>query len=120
MDFAAIVSGLEFLALRDVHLTSAEHPAPGPLCVYELVDEMFEGDAWVATHTRAVAEHRIERLRIALILHPDDASAGRITNGACDHGQSDGDATSFDKPMHDGGAGHTASLSLCVLRTTVS
>src|SRR5580765_3932443 len=116
MDFAAIVLGLELLALRDVHLTSAEHPAPGTLCVHELVDEMFEGDASVATHTCAVAEHRIERLRIALILNPDDAGAGRITDRPCDHGQSDGDATSFHESIHDGDAGHNASLLPCIVR----
>src|SRR4029453_229349 len=102
MDFAAVVPGLELLVLRDVHLTSAEHPAAGTLCVHELVDEMFEADASVATHTRAVAEHRIERLRIALILNPDDASASRITDSPCHHGHSDGDDESFHKPIHDG------------------
>src|SRR5215475_11808582 len=101
MDFSTIVPGLELFVLRDVHLTSAEHPAPGPLCVHELVDEMFEADALVVTHTRAVTEHRIERLRIALILDPDDANAGRITDGGCDRGQSDGDAKSFHKPIRD-------------------
>src|SRR5262245_5077999 len=114
MDFAAIVLGLELLALCDVHLTSAEHPAACKLCVHELVDEMFEGDAWVASHTRAVAEHRIERLRIALILHHDAASAGRITDSPCDHRQSDGDAKSFHKPIHDRDTKHNASLSLRV------
>src|SRR4030095_8867348 len=112
MDFAAIVLGLELLAFSDVHLTSAEHPAAGKLCVHELVDEMFEGDAWVATNTRAVAEHRIERLRIALILHQDDASAGRIPYSPRGHGQSAGDAKSFPKPIHARDAGHNASLSL--------
>jgi hypothetical protein len=120
MNLTAIVSGLELLALRDVHLTSAEHPAPGSLCVQELVDEMFEGDAWVATYTRGVAEHRIERLRIALILYTDDASTGRITDSPCDHGQSDDDAKSFHEPIHDSRAGHKCLLVAFALRTTVS
>jgi hypothetical protein len=119
MDFAAIVLGLELLALSNVHLTSAEHPAARKLCVHELIDEMFEDDAWVATHTGAVAEDRIERLRIAMILHPDDESAGRITDSPCDHRQSDGDAKSFHKPIHDRDAGYNAFLSLRVLRADV-
>src|SRR5262245_17621027 len=110
MDFAALVLGLELLALSDVDLTRAEHPAAGMLRARELTDEMFEADALVTTDTGAVAELRVERLLIALILHPDDASARLITDSPRDHGQPYGHVKPFHEPIHDADPGHRCLL----------